>query len=186
MKTSRKTIALIAIAMFIVMFLTGCKRQEIEPVCFPWAPESCTISCTEYNSPSEFRKYFNEHDSTMMAHDGDTIKIWGWVYYHGSGEPIPWPYETNPLREAWSPQAGYILLVENEDHHGYEQAIPITWDTSAFLQTHPEFSQNFDSYLQRKWYVTVRMECTNLKIPTPCSKIGCYLRVITIDTIPNN
>lgn len=185
MKTINNNIILLAIAMSIVMFLTGCKRQEIEPVCFHWAPEGCTISSTEYNSPLEIRNYFFNHDSTMLAHDGDTIKIWGWVYYHGSGEPVLWPFETDPLREAWSPEAGYIVLVGNEDHHGWLQSIKVYWDNTDFLQTHPGFSQNFDSYLPKKWYVTARQKCTYNPVPTPCETIGANLYVIAIDTIPN-
>ncbi len=186
MKTRDKMTLLIVIATVAAMTLTGCGETVIEPICYPWAPEGCTISRTDYNSPAEIFEYFHEHDSTRRMHDGDTLKIWGWVYYHGPEEPIfEADFSSSPLREAWTPEAGYIKLVPNEDHHGYDQHVEIKWSNTTFLQDHPEFAQNFDSYLMKKWYVTVKTECC-WTIPKPCGSVGIDFYLIDMDTIPNN
>lgn len=186
MKTQYNTFSLLAIATVLAMTLSGCKQQDIKPICFPWASESCTFSLSKYNSPLEIREYFTDHDSTKKAHDGDTIKICGWVYFNGPGETVLWPFETDPLREAWFPEAGFIVLVGNEDHHGYDQSIRIDWNNTTFLQDNPGFSENFDNYLQKKWYVTAKMKCVDAIDPPLCNNLGYKLYVITIDTIPNN
>ena len=183
MKTRNNTILRFLIVSFVVMALVGCKETKIEPVCFPWAPAGSTLSETDYNSPTEIRDYFAEHDSTRLAHDGDTLKIWGWVYDPtGTYEPRLW----DPHLGAWSPETGFIMLVPNEDHHGYDQSIKIIWEYTDFLQNHPGFAQDFGSYLQKKWYVKARMKCLQNVMGTHCSRIGIDFYVVDIDTIPNN
>ena len=89
MKTNLSIINIIVAVSVIT--LTGCKKpieEEINPMCEYWAPEDCTFSLDKYNSPAELCDYFMEHDSTIQAHVGDTLKIWGWVYYHGWYEAI--------------------------------------------------------------------------------------------------
>lgn len=188
MKTRKLTLTVMIIATLSLMAFSGCKKKDqITPICCPWAPEIYSISRTDYNSPAELTNYFREYDSTRLSHDGDTLKVWGWVYYHGPEEPIfEADYSSSPLREVWTPEAGYILLVSNEDHHGYGQHIRIDWNKS-FLQDHPEFVQGFDSYLQKKWYVTIKVECVEqVTIWEPCRTIGHKYHLINMDTIPNN
>ena len=189
MKTRNHTLTAMAIAILSLMVFSGCKKKDqITPICCPWAPESYCISRTDYNSPVGLRDYFDDHDSTKLSHDGDTLKVWGWVYYHGPEEPIfEADYSSSPLHENWTPEAGYIMLVPNEDHHGYTHHITIKW-SKTYLQDHPEFVQDFDSYLQKKWYVTIKVECVDISYLSgnSCTKIGLDFHLINMDTIPNN
>ena len=184
MKTNLSIINIIVAVSVII--LTGCKKpieEEVNPMCEYWAPEDCTFSLDKYNSPAELCDYFMEHDSTIQAHVGDTLKIWGWVYYHGSGEPIPIPYETDPLREAWSSEAKKIYLVGNEDHHGWYEAIQLVW-TDSFLHNNPDFMQSFDTYLAKKWYVSATLSYWEMLIP--CSMYSPIFNIVSIDTIPKD
>ncbi len=180
----------IVIITILTMIFYGCKGQKIEPLpCNPWAPTDCVISRTNYISIIELQDFFDNiryHDSTKLSYDDCTIKLWGWVYYHGLNEPIFEPdYSSTPLQESWSPEAGYIVLVPNENHHGYDQSIRIEWDDS-FLKDYPEFYRKFDSYLQKKWYVTIRMECVqNIIGWEPCNQYGFRFHAVSIDTINN-
>ncbi len=184
MKTRNNTILWFLSVAFVAMALVGCKETKIEPVCFPWAPANCTLSETDYNSPVEIHDYFANHDSTKLVHDGDTLKFWGWVYDPtGTYEPRLW----DPHLGAWAPETGFIVLVPNEDHHGYDDlSIRIIWEYTTFLEDHPGFSQDFDRYLQKKWYVKAKVVCHRSSIWRPCSRVGIDFYVVDIDTIPNN
>ena len=184
MKTNLSIINIIVAVSVII--LTGCKKpieEEVNPMCEYWAPEDCTFSLDKYNSPAELCDYFMEHDSTRLSHNGDTVKIWGWVYYHGPEEPRLTPLDTATQLESWSADAYHIFLVKNENHHGYDEIWGIHW-TSTFMQDHPEFVQNFDSLLPKKWYVTARVYCFPEYCPGPCTQIGMHFYAIDIDTIP--
>ncbi len=184
-------------AVFSVLFLSGCKGEKITP-CYcerimDWAPDTCSFSWTNYNSPRQVMDYFLLHDSTIVFHDGDTVKFWGWVYFHGPNEPIYEPYALKPLREDWNADAKLMLLVGNEDHHlhkGKYGAIWLQWD-DTFLQENPRFVQGFDGLLLKKWYVTatINKERRSLYIGPSCDKEnqwGVKYSLITIDTIPHN
>ena len=113
--------------------------------------------------------------------------MWGWVYYHGPMEPLRCPVSDDDLREAWSFDVGFIILVGNENHHGWDESVWISWDCQSLERMHPGLAQNFDSLLQKKWYVTGIVNCFPEYIfPGPCTSIGMKVQVIDIDTIPNN
>ena len=188
MKTNLSIINIIVAVSVIT--LTGCKKpieEEVNPMCEYWAPEDCTFSVDKYNSATEWHEYFYSHDSTRLFHNGDTLRMWGWVYYHGPREPLRCPVSDDDLREAWSFDVGFIILVGNENHHGWDEAVWISWDCQSLERMHPGLTQNFDSLLQKKWYVTGIVNCFPEYIcPGPCTSIGMKVQVIDIDTIPNN
>ncbi len=189
------TIIVPIVTAIMSLFFPGCNKPNVPDCsinCDYWAPEDCTFSKDKFNTPAELRDYFDNHDSTRLKHDGDTLKICGWVYYHdhAAREPYMCPVdEGNPPREKWTAENGFIFLVGNENHHGWNEAVRISWNynnSSSFLQDYPEFVNNFDSLLQKKWYVSVQVQCFPEYItPGPCSKIGMIYHVLEIDTLPS-
>ncbi len=143
------------------------------------------FSLSEYNSLKQVNDYF-AYDSTIVTHASDTVNFWGWVYFHGPQEPIYEPYALNPLREDWNVDARRILLVGNEDHHYHHKeygAAWLFWD-DAFLQENPQFVQDFDSLLQKKWYVMAVMDSVRADIFSPiCNKWGRKFTMISVNTI---
>ena len=189
-----KTISFLAIATLMAMVLTGCKGEKITPCgcenIVDWAPDTCSFSWSEYNSLKQVIDYFRHHDSTIVTYAGDTVKFWGWVYFHGPGEPIYEPFTLNPVRENWNIDAKRILLVGNEDHHSHHAEkgeIWLIWD-DVFIQENPQFVQDFDSLLQKKWYVTATMDSVRVdhSFGPVCNKWGTKFSLIALDTIPNN
>ncbi|MBR3413671.1 MAG: hypothetical protein IKG81_13405 [Bacteroidales bacterium] len=181
---------LIAAALSL-FFLSGCKDDNITPCgcehILDWAPDTCSFSLSEYNSLKQVKDYLYQHDSTIVSHAGDTVKFWGWVYFHGPEEPIYEPYALNPVREDWNVDAKRILLVGNEDHHFHhnEYGAAWLWWDEAFLLENPQFVQDFDSLLQKKWYVTAIMDSvrTDRSFGPLCNKWGFKFSLINVDTI---
>ena len=197
MKTRDKMTLFIAIAVVAAMALTGCRREDsISPYPYdcdgPWASDTCTFSMDKYNSLREVLDYFVGHDSTMMMHDGDTIKFYGWVYYHAPGEPIYSPVDDS-FREIYTEESKFIRIVGNEDHHfyspdGYYGMIIVWWYNGDFIEENPWFVQEFDSLLQKKWYITATLQASYSPglIPSPCSHWGLRYEIIALDTLPPN
>lgn len=50
---------------------TGCNYE-------PFAPDEAEISWTDYNSVTDLKNYFQGHDSTLLQHEKDTIKAYGY------------------------------------------------------------------------------------------------------------
>ena len=181
----------LSFALLSVLLATGCQREDsINPVpcdVDPWAPESCTFAWDKYNSLQEVHDYFYHHDSTIITHVGDTLKFWGWVYFHGPGEPVYWPYAMDPIREAWTADAGIIYLVGNEDHHehhGLNGLAILRWD-DIFLQENKWFVEEFDSLLQKKWYVTATLQ-EEAEVFFPCLMYSPKFIMTALDTNINS
>lgn len=157
--------------------------------CQCFAPSDAKLSWTDYNSVSEMHASFNNHDSTLMQHAGDTIRLCGWVYYPGDHEPL---YAV--MIPDWSVEAGTMFLVDNEDHHfhgNYGFAI-IKWPKinsymtpadSLWYNEHADFVEHFSDYLLKKWYVTARIEYTNSLLYGCCSNFEPRYKLVAIDTI---
>ena len=191
MKIQRHLQIVLTAAVLSMLLLLGCKREDsITPVpcnVDPWAPESCTFSWGKYNSLVELGDYFGGHDSTIFTHAGDTLKFYGWVYYHGPGEPIFEPFEMNPLREGWNPDAKQIYLTGSEDHHrngGVDGFVFLQW-TDRFLEENPWFVEEFDSLLQKKWYITAAL-WYQFNGFSPCYEYFPLFTMVALDTVPNN
>lgn len=167
---------LILLGLFLsVIFFAGCKKQ---PECNNAMPSAAAISWTGYNPPTALHNYFGCNAEGIKKHLGDTVRLWGWVYYpdHGIGEPDP-----DPLNDSnWSAYTGFIYLVSNEDHHGWEESVYLTWD-QAWRETHPDFCQSFEEYLDKKWYVVATLDC--FKSGIQCCPLFPLYKVISIDTI---
>ena len=197
MKTRDKMTLFIVIAAVAAMTLTGCRREDsISPYPYdcdgPWASDTCTFSMDKYNSLREVLDYFVGHDSTMIMHDGDTIKFYGWVYYHAPGEPVYSPVDDS-FREIYTVESKFIRIVGNEDHHfysadGFYGMELVWWSDGGFIEENPWFVQEFDSLLQKKWYITATLQASYSPglIPSPCSKWTLRYEMIALDTLPPN
>lgn len=80
-------LTLIILSACVATLATSCKDQEKESVCKEISPfASFEISWDDYNTVDEFRRYFDCHDSTILIHDYDTVRIKGYlVYLQGIG-----------------------------------------------------------------------------------------------------
>ena len=180
-----------------VVILSGILFLECKPVTTddpfacnrevdPWAPESSTFSWTDYNSIMEVKDYFVGHDSTIITHVGDTLKFCGWLYFHGPGEPVYWPGSA-PDHDLWTVDTKFIHLVESEDNHDHcenNKHIIVDW-SDAFLQENPWFTVEFDSLLQKKWYVTAVLE-EQAEVLSPCYSYVPKYVMVALDTLINN
>lgn len=174
---------------------TSCEKKTVDDkstvcgTCF--ASSGATVSWTDYNSVADLHSCFNHHDSTLMRHIGDTIRLCGWVYYpdHEAGEPL---YDV--MIPDWSVEGGTMFLVDNEDHHfhgNYGSAF-VTWpergpymrhDDSVWYEEHADFVEHFSEYLPKKWYVTARIEYDTDLGNGCCSNYTPRYRLIAINTI---
>lgn len=178
-------------AVLPLFFLSGCKGEKITPCgcedVIYWASDTCSFSFSEYNSTKQVRDYFSLHDSTVVKHSGDTVKFWGWVYYPNHDEPfipeIPDQREPN-----YRPDAEKIVLATHKDYPGYSrqsELLDVNWRYSSFTKENPWFNEEFDSLLNKKWYVTAIVVASRIYFP------GCYsyypeFNMIALDTVPNN
>lgn len=80
----RTNITIILCSLMAVCTFAGCMKP-ITCSCFPnnpgpfdhYTPNKYTISWTYFNPVSKVQEYFYHHDSTLSAHDGDTIMLVG-------------------------------------------------------------------------------------------------------------
>lgn len=91
----KRTMFIIIVAT--VLSLSGC--GPIDAFCENYAPEGTTISWTEYNNPEDVSKYFECHKQTIREHEGDTVRVCGWIlwpeyteYYGGRAELAEEPF----------------------------------------------------------------------------------------------
>lgn len=82
-----KTPSLFSVIVATTLLMAGCAKMtscgcdEKTPTKYdPYTPEQYSISWTEFNPLSKFEEYFYYHDSTTAMHDGDTIKVYGYIY----------------------------------------------------------------------------------------------------------
>lgn len=190
-----KTTRILLVAGLACFLVVGCEKPKSatdcngcnDMPCEEYAPAGVTVSWTDYNLPSELRAYFNCHRATLTEHLGDTIQLSGWVYYQGENEPnFTYPGD-------WDVNRGWLLLVDNENHHGYHQsAVYVKWKEwlnyttvadSIWLEDHASFRDHFDEYLQKKWYVVAEIT-EEMLYGTGCCDHDPRYKIIFVDTIP--
>lgn len=186
-------IKLLSTIILTSLVFIGCDKSKIEYCngcndidCEEYAPVGVSVSWIGYNNPSELTDYFACHRATLTEHLGDTIRLAGWVYYPDEGEP------NYIYQEDWNVDRGWILLVDNEDHHGYNQHAYVKWKEwpnyttaadSAWLEANATFRDHFNEYLQKKWYVVAEVNEVILN-GAGCCDHDPQFKIIYIDTIP--
>lgn len=82
-----KNVLKIALTIVILNIIMGCSKNSHTCSCGdkypqmndPYTPEEFTLSWSDYNSLLSVQEYFCYHDSTLQAHDGDTIMLYGYI-----------------------------------------------------------------------------------------------------------
>ncbi|MBR4506458.1 MAG: hypothetical protein IKP21_06760 [Bacteroidales bacterium] len=80
-------IIIILCTLIVVCTFVGCKKYNYSCSCmkdYPemydhYAPDKYVVSWTYFNPMIKVQEYFYHHDSTLNAHDGDTILLFGKV-----------------------------------------------------------------------------------------------------------
>ena len=137
-----KRICLLAIT-FACTILASCGRGPIDALCEEYAPDGTEISWTEYNTPDAVTKYFRCHKKTIEEHEGDTVRVCGWIAFTNTncGEP---PIEINnteliylsPCAEFYSDHnpadRGYGFMYERAG--GYIEIAPESWNKKLYVR----------------------------------------------------
>lgn len=74
-----------------VLLLVSCDKS-VTCKYEPFAPAGAEISWTGYNSVSDLINYFHGHDSTLLQHDKDTIRVYGyfrWIHLDDYNGEVP-------------------------------------------------------------------------------------------------
>lgn len=78
----------VTIILLVVLhcLMAGCQksftcdcRAEYPQMYSPYTPDNFTLSWTEFNALFNVQEYFGYHDSTLLEHVGDTIKLYGYI-----------------------------------------------------------------------------------------------------------
>ena len=110
------------------------------------APDTATISTTDYNTVTAFRDYFICHRETTLEHNNYRYRLAGWMYWgrqDGSGVPL---YIQNRAIRMQSDIT--ITLTDSEDHHGETFQVIPTWEWLS------QYNENAEEMMAKKWYVT--------------------------------
>jgi len=103
----------------------------------------------------------------------------GYAYYpdYSNLEPDP---------EEWYWNRGLVYLVDNENHHGYNNGIAyVIWnvDDSSFVSRNRAFRDDFELFREKKWYVTAIIRSCVMMDGTCCVYIPEYT-IVDVDTVP--
>lgn len=165
--------------LFAPVLFLGCKENpnnEYVPCEEMYSPEGTTISWTEYNDVATFRDYFYCHPATIKEHEGDTIKIKGWLYY---GEP---QVDARVWHESELDYSPSILLTSNPNHFGYNETVHIRLQQSSSDDSIWSYVRNhLDEFSQKQIYVSCIMGYGDIPPIT-----GCCYRVVNLFAIDIN
>lgn len=140
------------------LFVAGCKEDKCKIMddvdgtvlpdecydCQWYAPDSASLSATDYNTVTQARDFFTCHRETLKEHDGDTLKLVGWLYWGNAPEFIP------EYMHGQEYASDMIYLTDREDHLGEHQIFSVK--LSAELKE--RFREQYDELLGKKWYVS--------------------------------
>lgn len=200
MKQSISTIMFFAVASLIVM---GCedngKRDKCEYYasmgmtpdsclnCQWEAPETASVSYSDYNTVSAFRDCFVCHRWTLQRNLHKTFRLEGWIYWGSEeeGERLPAYMQENYDSMVHSNLA-LISITDNENHLGWNRVFPVIvtpeFDSLFLVREHRE------KMLEKKWYITGTLEAHDMADHYPphgdkCCFLVPYLQASQLDTI---
>ncbi len=181
----KKTLAVILSAI-IGLMVVGCKEGKCDLLeatdgevlpdeCYDcqWhALESASLSATDYNTVRQARDCFVCHRETLKEHDGDTIKLGGWLYW-GSTTTGEWmPEYTRGEASEW------VYLTDREDHLGGQHLFTV--------RLNPELKERFHEHnnelLGKRWFVIGVLKANDLHIGGCCSLVP-VLAAFEFDTV---
>lgn len=82
-----KNKATIILLVVLYCLMTGCQKNGYTCDCLaeypqmftPYTQDNFTLSWTEFNALHNVQEYFGYHDSTLLEHIEDTIKLYGYI-----------------------------------------------------------------------------------------------------------
>ncbi len=140
-----------------VLLLTGCGRP---PVCKSYSPYE--LDWHGYNSVITFKKYFGGYEQTILEHIGDTVKVYGHLYFKEYGMAVT-PQDSRTLLQTFFDESGsgHVMYIQQNDTSIIE--IPISfYDKTLYVTGLVVYEES--------------MYCTK----------GTGLELISVDTIPQN
>lgn len=106
------------------------------------APDTATISTTDYNTVTAFRDYFICHRETTLEHNNHRYRLAGWIYW-GDPEGSEGPYYMHQDTTMVA-----IYLTDSENHVGKWVVVIPTQEWAM------KYRENREEYLAKKWYIT--------------------------------
>ncbi len=140
--------------------------------CQWYAPESATLSDTEYNTVTAVRNRYLCHRETLKEHIGDTLKLAGWIYCGGASTGEWMPDYTMGHVSSW------LYLTDREDHLGGHQTFSIQLNS----ELKERFHEQYDELLEKKLYVTGIL-MTNDRHTGGCCSLDPVLYAFEFDTV---
>lgn len=105
-----KNTVTIILMVILLCLMTGCLkngytcdcRAEYPQMYTPYTQDNFTLSWTDFNDLHSVQEYFGYHDSTILEHKGDTIKLYGYI-----GKNNIYPVGNNAFQLHPKPQIAY-------------------------------------------------------------------------------
>ena len=115
-----KRIILMMAVLAVSLAVASCEKIS-HCLTGPYAPADALVSWTDYNSVEALVKYFDGHDSTLYQHQGDTIKVRGYLSFldrDGSNCSAAW-YVASDTSSA--PKATISVVMLDGYNYGFRQ-----------------------------------------------------------------
>lgn len=157
----------------LLVLLAGCKEKPTG--CVEYAPADVSISWTDYNSVADVVGYFHCHKKTAERHEGDTLKVKGFVC-----KDYPYP---NWWMSSHNIEPGYfnqIMLAGSSTRQGSDNSLllPIVFSEDFAEQ----FRQNMEEYLEKEWFVTGQVHSGESGFgPISCCSYMTWLQAINVE-----
>lgn len=161
----KRTMLIIMVAT--AMLLSGCGPNDA--FCENYAPEGTTISWTEYNKPEDVSKYFDCHKKTIREHEGDTVRVCGWIQWPEYSEY----FEGGRAEVIDEP----VFVLSSSSDPDYDHASKVTSILRGLITIPEEF-----------WHKKLYVKGTVMEDyfeDLGCCSYSYMLRATYIDTIPD-
>ncbi len=99
----------IFIVFAVVCVMASCDRRS---QCILFVPDDSQLSWTEYNTVAEYYDFFQCHPMAAKIHNGDTIRVCGWIVWDAGGRflrphpNLPEPYHRIIISDSPSDDGG--------------------------------------------------------------------------------
>lgn len=170
--------------VLLPFMMFSCKEKLCDTPCeSPYAPETASISWTDYNSVRTILDYFHCHPSTIKEHAGDTIKVKGWLYYGEPGvDPMIW-------HESELDYSYGFTLTANSDHNGYYDQgrtntirIGLGGEQETDTALLVFFREHLDVFSPKQLFITGKIRFLDIPPIKGCCYRWVSLSAIEIDT----
>lgn len=169
----KKIIILSTVALACLLAM-GCKEKE--EACNYYAPDNLNVSWTDYNDVVTYWKYFTCHKGTILDHQGDTIRVKGYIFYGGEEDGIHW----SPAR-LLSGESNEFELTGNSNHtRTGSKRIRVRVVSQTELDN---LRRHYDEFEDKMWYITGTLG-HHVYTGTGCCEYDPRLLAFKLDTLP--